>query len=148
VRPSNSCALPCRGRPRVVEHLVDVLLARPVEHRRDRLEAEDLAGPAEVRLENLPDVHAARHAQRIEQDLHGRAVGQERHVFLGQDLGDHTLVAVPTGHLVADGDHPLGGDVDLHHLQHAGPQLVAPLHAVERRSLPSIASSTAGHIVL
>ena len=89
------------------------------------------AGPAQVRLENLADVHTAGHAQRVEQDLHRRAVGQERHVFLGQDLGDHALVAVPAGHLVADRDHPLGGDVDLDHLQHAAAELVAALHRVE-----------------
>ena len=37
----------------------------------------------------------------------------------GADLADHTLVAVAAGHLVADGEVPLGGDVDLDHLEHA-----------------------------
>ena len=87
--------------------------------------------PAQVRLEDLADVHTAGHAQRVEQDLDRRAVGQERHVLLGQDLGDDALVAVAAGHLVADRDHPLGGDVDLHHLQHAAGQLVAALQDVE-----------------
>ena len=50
---------------------------------------------------------------------------------LRQDLGDHALVAVAAGHLVADRDHALGGDVDLDHLQHAAAQLVAALHRVE-----------------
>ncbi len=36
------------------------------------------------------------------------------------------------GHLVAHGDHPLGGNVDLDHLQHAAAELVAPLHRVQR----------------
>ncbi len=102
-----------------------------VEHRRHRPEAELRAGPAEVRLQNLAHVHAAGHAQRVEHDLHRRAVCQERHVLDRQNLGDHALVAVPAGHLVADRNHPLRGDVDLHHLQHAAAELVAALHRVE-----------------
>ncbi len=50
---------------------------------------------------------------------------------LGQDFGDHALVAVAAGHLVAHGNHPLGGNVDLDHLQHAAAELVAALHRVE-----------------
>ncbi len=58
----------------------------PSKTGRDRLEAELGAGPAEVGLENLAHVHTARHAQRIEHDLHRRAVGQERHVLVGRIL--------------------------------------------------------------
>ena len=94
--------LPCSRQAGFLQAVVDFLFGRPVEHRRDGLEAELGAGPAQVRLQNLAHVHTAGHAQRIEHDLHRRAVGQERHVFLGQDLGDHALVAVPAGHLVAD----------------------------------------------
>ena len=81
------------------------------------LEPELGRGPAQVGLQDLADVHTAGHAQRVQQDLDRRAVGQERHVLLGEDLGDDALVAVAAGHLVADGDHPLGGDVDLDHLR-------------------------------
>ena len=123
-------------------------LGRAVEHRRDRLEAELGRGPAEVRFQNLAHVHTAGNAQRIEHDLDRRAVGQERHVLDRQDLGDHALVAVAAGHLVADRDHALGGDVDLHHLQHAAAQLVAALHVFSLRSRASIASSTAGQCCL
>ena len=121
--------MPFSGRPASFRHLRIVVLAGAVEHRVIGLEAELGRRPAQVRLENLADVHTAGHAQRVEQDLDRRAVGQERHVLLGQDLGDDALVAVPAGHLVADRDHPLGGDVDLDHLQHAAGQLVAALHA-------------------
>jgi hypothetical protein len=82
------------------------------------------ADPAERGLQDLPDVHAARHAERVEHDLHRRAVGQERHVLLGHDPGDDALVAVAARHLVADADLALLGDVDLHQLHHAGRQLV------------------------
>ena len=131
VRPSYSRILPWGGRPAASRQLVDVLFPGPVEHRRDGLEAQLRTGPAQVRLQNLADVHTAGHAQRIEHDLQRRAVRQERHVLHRQDLGDHTLVAVPAGHLVADGNHAFGRDVDLDHLQHAAAQFVAALHAVE-----------------
>ncbi len=49
----------------------------------------------------------------------------------GRILRDHALVAVPAGHLVADRDLPLGGDVHLDHLLHAAGQLVAALQRVE-----------------
>ena len=67
-----------------------------------RLEAERLRGPAEVGLEDLADVHAAGHAQRVEHDVDRRAVLEERHVLVGQDARDDALVAVAAGHLVAD----------------------------------------------
>ena len=119
------------GQAGVLEALADRVLGGPVEDRADRLEPELGRGPAQVGLEDLADVHTARHAQRVQQDLDRRAVGQERHVLLGEDLGDDPLVAVAAGHLVADRDHPLGRDVDLDHLEHARGELVAPLQAVE-----------------
>ena len=102
-----------------------------VEDGADRLEAELGGGPAEVGLEDLADVHTAGDAQRVEEDLDAGAVVEERHVLFGEDLGDDALVAVAAGHLVADGDDPLGGDVDLDHLEHARGELVAALQAVE-----------------
>ena len=69
----------------------------------------DVRRPAEVRLQHLADVHAARHADRVQDDVDGRAVRQVRHVLDRQDAGDDALVAVAAGHLVAFGDlAPLG----------------------------------------
>jgi hypothetical protein len=82
-------------------------------------------GPAEVRLENLADVHARRHAERIQNQLDRVAVGHVRHVLLGEDARDDALVAVASGHLVADRELALHRDVDLHELDHARRQLVA-----------------------
>jgi hypothetical protein len=84
-----------------------------------------LRGPAEVGLENLADVHPRRHAQRVQHDVHRRAVGHVRHVFDRDDLGDHALVAVAAGHLVAGLQAALHGQVDLDHLLHARRQFVA-----------------------
>ncbi len=43
----------------------------------------------------------------------------------GQDAGDDALVAVTAGHLIADGDLPLLGDIDADDLVDTGGQLVA-----------------------
>ena len=51
--------------------------------------------------------------------------GQVRHVLLGHDLRDDALVAVASGHLVADRELALLGDVHLDELDHARRQLVA-----------------------
>src|SRR5713226_2841159 len=87
--------------------------------------AKFLSGPAEVRLENLADVHTRRNAERIENDLDRSAVRHVGHVFLRHDARDDALVAVPTGHFVADGELALHGDVDLDQLDDAWRQLVA-----------------------
>ena len=88
---------------RVVQILADFLFRDAVEHRRRDLEAERLGRPAQVRFEHLTDVHAGRHAQRIQHDVHRRSVRQERHVFFRHDPRDDALVAVAARHLVTDG---------------------------------------------
>ena len=82
-------------------------------------------------LENLADIHAARHAERIEHDVGMRAVLEERHVLDRHDLRHHALVAVAAGHLVAGLDLALHRDEDLDHLHHAGRQLVAALQLLD-----------------
>jgi hypothetical protein len=72
-----------------------------------------------VSFEHLPYVHARRHTQRIQNDIHRRSVRQKRHVFLRHDLRHHTLVSVASCHLVTDRQLPLGSDVNLHGLDHA-----------------------------
>ncbi len=91
------------------------------------LESQAGASPAEMGLQNLADVHAARHAERIEHDVDLRAVLEERHVLDRHDLRHHALVAVTSGHLVAGLDLALHRDEDLDHLHHAGRKLVATL---------------------
>src|SRR5579859_6281314 len=84
-----------------------------------------------MRLENLTDVHARRHAQRIEADVDRTTVFQVRHVFRRHDLGDHALVAVTAGHLVARLKLALHGHEDLDHLHDARRQLVAALQLLD-----------------
>ena len=82
-------------------------------------------GPSQMRLEDLSDVHPARHAERVEHDVDGPAVLEERHVLFGDDLRDHALVAVPAGELVALGDLALLGDEHADELVDSRRQIVA-----------------------
>ena len=101
-------------------------VGRPVglEVRLD-LVAERLRRPAEVDLEDLADVHTARHAERVEHDVDRRAVLEVRHVLFGEEPRDDALVAVTAGHLVADRELALDREVDLDQLDDARRQLVA-----------------------
>src|SRR6266550_88629 len=95
-----------------------------VEDRGRDLDAERAGDPAEVRLEHLAKVHAARHAERVEHDVDRGAVRHVRHVLHRHDPGDDALVAVAAGHLVAGRDLALLGDVDPDHLVDARAELV------------------------
>ena len=82
-------------------------------------------------FEDLPDVHARRHAERVEHDIDRRTVLQIRHVLFREDAGQDALVAVPAGHLVADLQAALDGHEHLDHLDDAGRQLVAALEPLD-----------------
>ena len=116
---------------RLLQELLDLGLRRAVEDRRRDLDAERPGGPPEVGLQDLPDVHARRHAERVQHDVDRRAVRQVRHVRLGQDPRDDALVPVAAGHLVADRELALHGDVDLDHLDDARRELVALLQQLD-----------------
>src|SRR5215218_2046298 len=116
----------------LLDGLVDVLHLGAREDRgrdEDRLAAvlaQALArGPPEMGLEDLADVHPARHAERAQDHVHRRTVLHERHVLFGHDLRYDALVAVPARELVALGDLALGRDEDAHHLVDARLELVA-----------------------
>ena len=102
-------------------------------------------GPAEVGLEDLPDVHARGHAQRVEDHVDRRAVLEERHVLLVDDLRDHTLVAVTARELVALGDLALLGDEHAHEVVDARRQVVAGV-AAERLDVDHDAALAVRHL--
>src|SRR2546423_1159370 len=116
---------------RELEQQTDLALVRALEHRRLGVEAEQTRRPPEVGLENLSDVHTARHAERVEDDVDRATVGEEWHVLLGNDAGNDTFVAVASRHLVADRDLSLLRHVNLHQLNHAWRQLVRLQHAID-----------------
>ncbi len=82
-------------------------------------------------FEDLAYVHAAGHAERIEKNINRLAVCQMRHILFGQDFGDNALITVSAGHLVAHGNLPLGGHVNLDHLLHAAGQFVSAFERVQ-----------------
>jgi hypothetical protein len=63
------------------EYFFDVLFRCSIEDGCGNLEAQFVSSPAQVRFHDLTNVHAVWHSQRIENDVHRRAIGQERHVF-------------------------------------------------------------------
>src|SRR3954447_26160278 len=162
-------ALTVAGRKGALEQTGDLLLAGTVEHRGGDVVARlsgvgadgtqallpllvtrvDLppggGGPAEVRLQDLADVHPARHTVRVEHDVDGRPVLEERHVLDREDLGDDALVAVPPGELVAVGDLALLRDVDADELVDARGQLVAVL-ATEHADADDLAGLAVRHL--
>ena len=85
-----------------------------------------------MRFEHLADIHTARHAKRIEHDLHRRSVREERHVFFRHDPRDNALVAVAPSHLVANAEFAFAGDENLDLLDDAGINVVAAFDAVHR----------------
>src|SRR5262249_47296093 len=89
--------------------------------------AKFFAGPAEVRFENLTDVHTRRNAERIQNDFDRGAIGHIGHVFIRHDARDDALVAVTARHFVADRELALHGDVNFHELDDARRQFVALL---------------------
>src|SRR2546427_2193408 len=95
-----------------------------VEDRGRDFDSEGRSDPTQVGLEDLAQVHPARHAERVEHDVDGRAVRHVGHVFGRHDPADDALIAVPSGHLVAGRDLPLLGDVDTDHLVDARAELV------------------------
>src|SRR2546427_860577 len=100
---------------------------RPVEDGRRDLDSKRRRNPTEVGLQDLTEVHAAWNPERVENYVDRGPVREVRHVFRRHDPGDHALVAVATGHLVAGRDLSLLGEVDANHLVDARAELVLVL---------------------
>ena len=92
----------------------DFRLGCTVENGRLDIDAQCMACPAEVNLQDLSDVHTRWHAERVQHDIYRCSIGQVRHIFSRQNLSHHTFVAVTPRHLVADGNVARGGNIDFH----------------------------------
>ena len=90
-----------------LQHVVDLL-------------AQTLGSPTQMGFQNLADVHARWHAQRVQHHVDRRTVRHVWHVFHGHDARYHTLVTVATGHLVTGLQTTLDRHVYLDHLLHTG----------------------------
>ena len=114
----------------LVQDRLDVVFGRPVEDRGGELDTELGAGPSEKRLEDLAEIHPAWHTKRVQYDVDRGPVLEVRHILYRDDLGNDTLVPVPTGHLVTDLKLALSGDIDFGQLEDARGQLVTHLDEV------------------
>ena len=76
-------------------------------------------------LKYLSNVHTGRNTEWVENDVNRCSILKEWHVLNRSNLGDNTLVSVATGHLVADGELTLCGDVNLNLLVNAGRKVVS-----------------------
>src|SRR5882762_6038924 len=119
---------------RVLEHRLQLapnrIFAVVLRQQLGNLLAEFVRRPSQVRFQKLTDVHTGRHTQRIQNNLCRSSIRHVRHVFFRQNARDHALVAVASGHLVADAQLALHGDVYLHQLDHAWRQFVTLLQLV------------------
>src|SRR5215203_7570185 len=79
------------GKARTLQFGVDEVFGSAVEHRGGDLVAQGFGCPAEVGFEDLADVHTVRHAEWVEDNVNRAAIGQERHILVGEDPGDNTL---------------------------------------------------------
>src|SRR2546422_6805598 len=86
--------------PCSAQRVLDRPRIAPVEHRRDRAESHPSRRPPQMRLQHLADVHPARYADRIEDDVHRSTISQMRHVLYRENPGYDALIPVSAGHLV------------------------------------------------
>src|SRR5229473_3119245 len=105
----------------------DILFRGAVEDRGSDLHPQCSSGPAQVCFHDLPDVHAVRHTERVQNDVDRRAVREVWHILDRQHTGDDSLVAVPSGHLVTGTDLAFLGNTDTHPLVDPRRQLIASL---------------------
>ena len=101
-----------------------VIGSRRLQHAVD-LQAHAASAPAQVHFQNLTDVHTARYAKRIENEIDRRAIFEIRHIFDGQDVTHDALVTVTTGHLIADLDLALNCDAHFDDFENARREFVA-----------------------
>ena len=73
-----------------------------------------------MRFQNLTDIHTARDAQRVQDNIHWCAIFQEGHIFHRHNFRDNTFVAVATGHLIAFGQAATLGNTNSHNLFNPG----------------------------
>ena len=89
----------------------------------------------------LAQVHTARNAGRVQENINRRTVFQEWHVFFTHNPGNHTLVAMPSGHLVTRSDLAALRDGDAHHHIHTGREVgvIFPGKDFHIHNLPALA---------
>src|SRR5579859_2319549 len=91
---------PTLRQPGATQKFDDIIFCSAIEGGSRDLHAQYTGCPAQMRLHNLPQVHAPRHSQRGQNNINGCAIRQEGHVLYWQDPRDDALIAVATSHLI------------------------------------------------
>src|SRR5699024_7178744 len=81
--------------------ILDIFLVGAVDYRSGNIESQRLCRKTEMDLKHLSDIDTGGHAQRIQHDIQGTAVRQERHIFNRKHTGYDTLVSMTACHFVA-----------------------------------------------
>src|SRR5437870_6161548 len=116
----------------VVQIISDLFLRDSVEHWGRHSESECLCSDAEMGLQDLTNIHAARDTKRIQHDLYWRSICQEGHIFFRNDAGDDAFISVATSHLISDAQLALARDINFDLLDDAGIDVVATLYSIHR----------------
>ncbi len=125
----------CMDTFRVWKRHVQVLLRRrlgscPLPHcphfpdKLGELVPEALCSVSEMDFQYLTHIHPGGDPQRIEDHVNGSAVLKIGHVLLRKNSGDHTLVAVATGHFVTHGQFAFHGHIHFDHFVHARGKII------------------------
>ena len=112
---------------RQLKGILDIFLVGAVEYRSGNIESQRLCRKTEMDLKHLSDIHTGGHAQRIQHDIQGTAVRQERHIFNRKHTGYDTLVSMTACHFVAYRNLTFLRNINTYRLVYAGSQLVAVL---------------------
>ncbi len=101
----------------------DLVFCCAIKHRGNGAEAQAFGRPAKVNFQHLTDIHTSRNTERIQDDIHRRAIFKERHVFHRDDLGNNTLITMTACHFITRGDLAALGNRDTHHHIHTGREI-------------------------
>ena len=116
--------------PSIAQIFADLFLLDSIENRRSDFESEGFGSNSKVSFQYLANVHAARHAERVEHNVHRCSIRKKRHVFFGNDAGDNAFIPVAAGHLIAHAQFALAGDINFDLLDDAWIDVVATLHPI------------------
>ena len=82
--------------------LFDLLLTHSIESWARGVITKLACGESQMGFQDLSQIHTGSHAQGVENNIYWRSVIHKWHVFCGNNFGNHTLVAVPAGHLITN----------------------------------------------
>src|SRR3989344_493688 len=112
---------------RLLELVLYIFFARSRKYRRDGAVSEFFGRDAQMRFEYLPQVHTRCDTERIEHNIHRRAVCEIWHILNWTYLRNDSFVSVATREFVSRADFTKLCHFYLYALHHTKVELVSPL---------------------